>query len=453
MKKILYFLLASICISLQSCLYQEDSYFDDSSANRATSDVERCNELLKNAPNGWRLEYYAGTNYSMGGIVLLCNFDGNNVNIMSEIGSITTKSGVKKSSLYKVVSEQSTILTFDTFNELLHCFSEPILNQNSNFQGDYEFVIMSASENEIILQGKKYQNKMVMTPLPADTDWNTYINNLNKIANEAFLNTYILKAGGEKVEEIERYSRIFSITTQTESQEAPFVYTTEGFHFHQPIIIGGKAFQNFKWNKTRMSFTCTDPGAEHISIEGVYPEGYRKYEDYTGFYYFYYKTLKIDAAGNPQFVDAMPFIVQLKQQVNQESYVMTGADLDADIIVTYEKAMGRLVLKAQKTGDITGTGQFYGTYILGNSDTYAIPAHLGADFGYITSYVDYDYGLVSETSDDGILSFAEYGTLFSSLVGAPSTSFVLTAYNSDKLSGSTYLGYLNWMDSIKLMPY
>ena len=35
MKKILYFLLASICISLQSCLYQEDSYFDDSSANRA----------------------------------------------------------------------------------------------------------------------------------------------------------------------------------------------------------------------------------------------------------------------------------------------------------------------------------------------------------------------------------------------------------------------------------
>lgn len=46
MKKILYFLLASLCISLQSCLYQEDSYFDDSSANRATEDVERCNELL-----------------------------------------------------------------------------------------------------------------------------------------------------------------------------------------------------------------------------------------------------------------------------------------------------------------------------------------------------------------------------------------------------------------------
>ena len=79
MKKILYFLLASLCISLQSCLYQEDSYFDDSSANRATEDVERCNELLMNAPNGWKLEYYAGKNYSMGGITLLCQFDGKNV--------------------------------------------------------------------------------------------------------------------------------------------------------------------------------------------------------------------------------------------------------------------------------------------------------------------------------------------------------------------------------------
>lgn len=192
MKKILYFLLASLCISLQSCLYQEDSYFDDSSANRATEDVERCNELLMNAPNGWKLEYYAGKNYSMGGITLLCQFDGKNVKIMSEIGSLNAKPGAEATSLYKVVSEQSTLLTFDTFNELIHCFSEPILKQNSNFQGDYEFAIMSASENEIILQGKKYQNKMVMTPMPADTDWSTYINDLNKIADEAFLNTYIL---------------------------------------------------------------------------------------------------------------------------------------------------------------------------------------------------------------------------------------------------------------------
>lgn len=450
MKKILYCLLAFVCISLQSCLYQEDSYFDDSSANRATADVERCSELLKSAPNGWKLEYYAGNNYSMGGITLLCKFDGENVSIMSEIGSISIKPGVKATSLYKVVSEQSTILTFDTFNELLHCFSNPILNQNKNFQGDYEFVIMSASENEIILQGKKYHNEMVMTPMPADTDWNNYIQHLNQIASEAFLDNYILKAGGEKVGEVERYSNIFYISTQTESLDAPFVYTTEGFHFRQPIIIGGKALQNFKWNKARMTFTCTDTGAEHVSMEGVYPDGYKKYEDYTGFYYFYYKTLKVNDDGTFNFIDAMPFIVQLKQKVDQESYIMTGSDLDADIVVTYEKSIGKLVIRPQKAGYI---GQFYGTYILGNNEAYALPAHMGADFGYIASYVGTDHGLVAEASDDGILSFVEYNTFFNSIVGLPATSLVLTVYNSEKISGSTYLGYLNWMDSIQLMPY
>ena len=57
MKKILYFLLASLCVSLQSCLYQEDNYFDDSSANRATGDVERCSELC-------REELLNGRNYT-----------------------------------------------------------------------------------------------------------------------------------------------------------------------------------------------------------------------------------------------------------------------------------------------------------------------------------------------------------------------------------------------------
>ena len=119
-------------------------------------------------------------------------------------------------------------------------------------------------------------------------------------------------------------------------------------------------------------------------------------------------------------------------------------------MVTYEKSIGKLVIKPQQPGSI---GQFYGTYILGNNETYALPAHMDANFGYITSYVDTDYGLVAEASADGILSFVEYNTFFSSIVGSPATSLVLTAYSSNKITGSTYLGYLNWMDSIQLMPY
>ena len=69
----IYFLLALVCLGLQSCLFQEEDYFDDSSANRATADVKRCSELLEAAPNGWVMEYYVGKDYSLGGITFRNN--------------------------------------------------------------------------------------------------------------------------------------------------------------------------------------------------------------------------------------------------------------------------------------------------------------------------------------------------------------------------------------------
>lgn len=107
-----YLLLALACLGLQSCLFQEENYFDDSSANRATADVSRCGELLKGAPNGWVMEYYVGKDYSLGGITLLCRFDGQRVTMASQM----SEADETVSSLYSVKSEQATMLSFDTYN-------------------------------------------------------------------------------------------------------------------------------------------------------------------------------------------------------------------------------------------------------------------------------------------------------------------------------------------------
>ena len=54
MKKniMIYLLMALVCFGLQSCLFQEEDYFDDSSANRATEEVKQYSELLESASNG-----------------------------------------------------------------------------------------------------------------------------------------------------------------------------------------------------------------------------------------------------------------------------------------------------------------------------------------------------------------------------------------------------------------
>ena len=118
MKKYLsiYTLLALACIVLQSCLFSEEEIFDESSANRATADVIKCQEILKDVPNGWKLEYYIGSNYSAGAVTLLMKFDGKQVEMASETGAESYKPGTIITSLYQVKSEQSTMLTFDSYN-------------------------------------------------------------------------------------------------------------------------------------------------------------------------------------------------------------------------------------------------------------------------------------------------------------------------------------------------
>lgn len=155
----IYFLLALVCLGLQSCLFQEEDYFDDSSANRATADVKRCSELLEAAPNGWVMEYYVGKDYSLGGITLLCKFDGQRVTMASQIAGADET----VSSLYSVKSEQATMLSFDTYNYLVHYFGQPqgsmADDPNGTLGGDYEFVISDATADRIELKGKKYGNR------------------------------------------------------------------------------------------------------------------------------------------------------------------------------------------------------------------------------------------------------------------------------------------------------
>ena len=198
MKKYLsiYTLLALACIVLQSCLFSEEEIFDESSANRATADVIKCQEILKDVPNGWKLEYYIGSNYSAGAITLLMKFDGKQVEMASETGAESYKPGTITTSLYQVKSEQSTMLTFDSYNPLIHMFSGP-LGLNMNLGGDYEFIIMSATPDKVILQGKKYKNIMEMTPMPKDIPWRIQIEDIINIEKDAFLNTYRMEKGGQ----------------------------------------------------------------------------------------------------------------------------------------------------------------------------------------------------------------------------------------------------------------
>ena len=280
-------LMALVCFGLQSSHYQEEDYFDDSSANRATEEVKQYSELLESASNGWRMEYYIGQDYALGGITLLCKFDGQRVTMASQgyEGDETI------SSLYKVVSEEATMLTFDTYNAFIHAYAKPQgggSNPNANLQGDYEFIIKEASAEKIVMQGKKYGNTIVMYALPDDLNWEAYINSVNDVEENAFFIQYQLLVDGNLVGMTQRSNYTFVIAYNDGGnivqEQSPFLFTTDGFRFREPVSLAGVTVQNFVWDPSSELFTCTDEGATNVKMKGIYPEGYIKYNDYLGNY-------------------------------------------------------------------------------------------------------------------------------------------------------------------------
>ena len=451
-----YILLAFICLGLQACLFQEDDLFEKSSANRASENVAELQELLVNVPNGWKMEYYPGTDYSMGGITLLCRFDGNNVTLMSEVGSVKTASGKEASSLYKVTSEESTVLTFDSFNEFIHCFSEPIMGMNTNLEGDYEFVYMGQEDNKVILQGRRYHNTMVMTPLTQGVNWKDYIGQLNLIEREAFLKTYSLMVGGQEVGNAVRTSHLFSLTVEGQtSSSVPFIYTPEGIRFKDEITIQGKTVQNFVWNKEDMTFTSSDEEAADVVLKAYYPQDYTPYEDYLGTYYMYYREYEKYNEEEDK-VEFRPgyMAVELQQKVAGESFVLTSDKLEttaANIVITYDKATGKLIIKPQ---NVTVMG-YPGALVIGFEQGF-VPAHYGLDLGNLAVLTDMETGLIgiSGGADENLsFSFVEYGNTFFSMMGEVATSLIFTAYGSENFSTNNYLGLLAWYDSIRLQKY
>lgn len=430
----IYFLMTLVCLGLQSCLFQEEDYFDDSSANRASADVKRCNELLEAAPNGWRMEYYIGSDYALGGITLLCKFDGQRVVMASQgyDGNETI------SSLYKVVSEEATMLTFDTYNEYIHAFGRPLgggSNPNGNLQGDYEFIISEMSADRIVMRGKKYDNTIVMHAIPEDVNWESYINSVNEIEESAFFNRYQLLVDGNLSGAVQLSYYTFAIAYNDGGQvaqvQAPFHFTTDGFRFREPITLGGVSVQNFVWDEATETFTCTDTGATGVQLKGVYPEGYITYSEYIGEYEL---TCVMAHNGSGQLSNYVT-TVELIQDVENKSYILKG--LMFDLKVDYDRANGLAGFVSQKVNE---RADGYVVYTMFRSPNYFFIPVEGFGFDFIQS-----------ATEPGTFSWVDNGVFFTYTGGEAATMLYFYGFRGEPANNSTSDGFWAWYEPTSMV--
>lgn len=198
MKKSL-FIIPLLALAAVSCSPKEELIFENSAAERL--EISRNNAIEKLTKDGglWVMEYFA--NPDEPGYVMLFRFDKNGSVEVSANHKWIGNTFKQERSLWKVISDNGTVISFNSYNNLFHVFSDPnditgdfaptnpetgkdINETGTGHEGDYEFMILKdEDENKMHLLGKKRGYYIYMYRLDSNTNEQEYLDNLTAKVN------------------------------------------------------------------------------------------------------------------------------------------------------------------------------------------------------------------------------------------------------------------------------
>ena len=253
MKKIFYLLSMVVAVmTVSSCSNEQEDFFDDSSANRANAEIKNTIEVLSSASNGWIMQYFPGDPETWGGYNMLAKFDTDGkVTVANELFADNTET-----SYYSVKQSAGVMLSFDTYNNLFHVFSDPSAPKagdlGSGMEGDYDFSVLSATKDKVVLKGRKQGTYLELTPMPADMTWEEYLTKLSAVKKDMLSLKYTLDINGKQYVAAP-YRRTLQVSTTDEDGNAktitiPYVFCTDGIKTYQPVNVEGVEVTGFKYS-------------------------------------------------------------------------------------------------------------------------------------------------------------------------------------------------------------
>lgn len=347
-------ILSLSSLALSSCLHDDTDYFDGvSAAERAEQAEADVREILTSAPNGWRFSYYYGEDYA-GGFTFLCSFNDKgkvsvSADIFSPYVSISTPETVCSSS-YDIVHDMGPVLTFNTGNDLIHYFAKPYQGDVDGDQGDYEFIILSYSADEITLKGKKWGNKMTMVPMTEGVKWSDYLSSIQEITN-SMPYAYTLTAAGAEIgtAEVDVQTRRLAVKTDS-TVESAYIITPEGIELQSPMTIGGQEVTKFTYSAATQSLT-----AGSVTLAGYTPSNMMTYEAWTG---QWLGTVNYSGSEITILLDMSKAQAERMTAAVRDSCVIslstTAGILEYHLYCEYDKTSGQMSFPAQYCQDPSG---------------------------------------------------------------------------------------------------
>lgn len=208
-------LVAAAGFSLASCDSEDPDYFDEAAAYRMDDAKKETKAALCASPNGWEMLYFPDNDWEPGYELLMkFNEDGSvkmaSNNVWAQYAMTGTPGSVnllpsslfvanmyEDVSLYKMISDAGPVLTFDTYNQILHPFCDPydvaLTGADENglgHKGDWEFIIMKMTPDTIYVRGKTTEINMQFRRMAEGTDWAEHLAKMRDNALNTFSSTF-----------------------------------------------------------------------------------------------------------------------------------------------------------------------------------------------------------------------------------------------------------------------
>lgn len=393
-KTLLYVLMILPALLLQSCLKDQEDIFDTPSSIRMQEVLDNAKKVLTSSEEGWAFDYYPDRNLAYGGYAYTVKFDNQKVTVGSELAP-----GTFESSLYKLTNDNGPILSFDSYNTLMHYFATPSSAQYEGLDGDFEFIIMEVTDNLITLRGKRTGNTMYMHRLTKSAA--TYIENVYDICDNIIFSSANGTLGSSEIScAIDVDARQMDITYMNGEKafvgSGSFIPTETGIHFYTPIELNGATLTDMDYNIDTSTFSGKDSKGNEIILVGIIAEEYTRFKEFEGKYDFnyYYGTLE----------------VTLVPDNDNNCYLIKGLNENYNIVANFVKSKGYLNITSQKVGD-SGNQQIW---LLGWS----------ADTGYLSWSTECGMYLVKDIKQESTFNFVT-----NTYLDTPADSFILNVFN------------------------
>ena len=185
-------LIGLFAATMVACSRDEESLFEKPAAQRAQEAIDNAFDVLTSNKAGWEMAYFPNLEADAKGYNMVLKFNKNgNVSATAKNQATTAnKIMTDTASTWAVKSDYGPILTFDTYNDVFHAFSDPQEN-GAGLLGDYEFLILKATPELVLLKGKKHSAYTVMRPMK-NPDLTAYFAACEKMQTKLFGNNNIV---------------------------------------------------------------------------------------------------------------------------------------------------------------------------------------------------------------------------------------------------------------------